>query len=296
MNEINNKLLWKFKGLIRLFRPEMAFTAGICVSAGSIISLGSIPSYTILALGFICGFFVSGSTMVLNDYFDYEVDKINAPHRPLPAGFVSKTDTLVLTIFSTVIAFITAYCTNLNTLAICVILWIIGFLYNWKLKETGLLGNLMVSTSVAATFLLGGFITERPLNKIVFIFCLITFLLNLGEEIASDAMDIDGDQKRNSKTIAIQMGKKIALRISGLSFMLMVLVSFLPFYFGWLTKGYLYISLPFDILILILSLQLMKSKTPVEGHLYIRWIFFIALSAIFIFIISQFIFKKSIYI
>jgi len=39
-------------------------------------------------------------------------------------------------------------------LGLSLLVWLVGFVYNWKLKATGLWGNLMVSASVASTFLL----------------------------------------------------------------------------------------------------------------------------------------------
>lgn len=56
---------------------------------GEIIVLGNIPSIRELFLDFIWGFFLSGSVMILNDYFDIEVDKVDALHRPLPSGLIS---------------------------------------------------------------------------------------------------------------------------------------------------------------------------------------------------------------
>jgi geranylgeranylglycerol-phosphate geranylgeranyltransferase len=55
---------------------------------------------------------------------------------------------------------------------IALIFWGIGFLYNWKYKEAGLLGDLMVSASTAVTFILGGMIVGQPWNKIVWTVCL----------------------------------------------------------------------------------------------------------------------------
>jgi len=77
---------------------------------------------------------------------------------------------------------------SIYALIICIILWIIGVLYNWKLKETSLPGNIMVSCSVATTFILGGIAVGDPSNKIVLIFSIMAFLFDLGEEIAADAM------------------------------------------------------------------------------------------------------------
>lgn len=42
--------------------------------------------------------------------------------------------------------------------------------------------------------------------------------VDLGEEIAADAMDMEGDKKRNSKSIAILMGRRTALSISSVMF------------------------------------------------------------------------------
>ena len=85
-------------------------------------------------------------------------------------------------------------------------------MYNWKLKAAGLWGNLMVSTSVASTFLLGGIGVGQPWNRTVWAFGLIAFVFDLAEEIAGDAMDAEGDQQRASHSIAIVRGKSTALR------------------------------------------------------------------------------------
>jgi len=36
------------------------------------------------------------AALILNDYFDLEIDRVNAPLRPLPAGLVTQRDVLVL--------------------------------------------------------------------------------------------------------------------------------------------------------------------------------------------------------
>jgi hypothetical protein len=68
----------------------------------------------------------------------------------------------------------------------------VGLAYNWRFKQAGLVGNLMVSSSVAITFILGAIAVGDPWNPVVWVFSLIAFGINLGEEIAGDAMDIEG--------------------------------------------------------------------------------------------------------
>ena len=73
---------------------------------------------------------------------------------------------------------------------ISLILWFLGFLYNWKLKAAGLWGNLIVSTNVSMTFILGGVSIGQAVAPMVLIFGLIAFFFDLAEEIAGDVMDM----------------------------------------------------------------------------------------------------------
>jgi geranylgeranylglycerol-phosphate geranylgeranyltransferase len=187
----------KARAIVQVFRPELPFAAGVCVILGEIIALGHFPSWQSLTLGFLCGFFISGSAIVFNDYFDLEVDKINTPSRPLPSGTISPSEAVLLAIIAALIGLATSFAISLPAFLLCVVFWVIGFLYNWKFKESGLAGNLMVSSSVAITFILGGMAVGEPWNKIVWCFALIGFFIDLGEEIAGDAMDIEGDKKQD---------------------------------------------------------------------------------------------------
>ncbi|HEY8889013.1 MAG TPA: UbiA family prenyltransferase [Clostridium sp.] len=287
MNSIEITFNRKIKGVIQLFRPELSLAAGICVIVGEIIAIGSFPSVHDLFYGFICGFFISSPALILNDYFDIEVDRINSPNRPLPAGIISPLEVIVLTIVTTFIGLVAAAMISIYALIICIILWVIGVLYNWKLKETGLPGNIMVSCSVATTFILGGITVGDPLNKIVLTFSIMAFLFDLGEEIAADAMDINGDKKRNSKSVAIKMGRKFALIISSILFSFVILISLIPIYFSWLGISYLFMILISDVIIFLSVLKLLRSRTSQEGHSCIKQLYRGELLGLLAFIISQ---------
>ncbi len=88
----------KARGIVQILRPELPFAAGVCVILGEIVALGGLPPFREAMLGFVCGFFISGSAIVLNDYFDLEVDRVNTPDRPLPSGLISPSEAVLLTI------------------------------------------------------------------------------------------------------------------------------------------------------------------------------------------------------
>jgi len=279
----------KISALIRLFRPELPFAAGICVVVGEIIALGSFPGIRPLSLGFICGFFLSGSALISNDYFDLEVDRINAPQRPYPSGLVTGREVIGLTIATALIGLAVSYFISLSALLLSLIFWLIGFLYNWKFKQTGLPGNLMVSSSVAVTYVLGGMAVGQPWNKIVWVFSLMAFLIDLGEEIAGDAMDIAGDKKRGSRSIAIRLGKKNALSISGIIFSLVILISLLPAVLGWLGSSYLVMIAITDVLIAFFTFRLLNPQTSEPGQRFaMRGLYLGALLGMLAFILGQF--------
>lgn len=273
-------------GLFRLFRFELPLTAGVCVILGELLALGTLPTTAEILLGFLSFFFISAAALILNDYFDLETDKINAPERPLPAGLVTDRDVILLSISVTILGFTTGYLIGFEALLAVVLVWAVGFLYNWRFKKAGFVGNLMVSFSVGMTFIFGGITVDRPFEIIVWFFAIIVSLINLGEEIAADAMDIEGDRKAGSRSLALVFGREKALKISGAIFLLVVAAGCLPFLLGWLELIYLFPILLMDAVILYSTSKLLDSRI-VNRRIYIRWIYLSGLVAFLIFIIIR---------
>jgi geranylgeranylglycerol-phosphate geranylgeranyltransferase len=254
---------------------------------GEIVALGGFPPLREAFLGFVCGFFISASAIVLNDYFDLEVDRVNSPDRPLPAGLMTPADAIWLTVVTGVIGLAAALLLSIPAFLLCAFFWSIGCLYNWKFKEAGLVGNLMVSANVGFTFILGGMAVGQPWNGIVWCFALMAFFIDLGEEIAGDAMDIEGDKKRGSRSIAILKGREFALRISRVLFSLVLLISWIPFRAGWMGTSYLILIVITDALIVVFTIRLMQSRTSEEGRKAMRGIYLGALFGVLAAILGQ---------
>ncbi len=282
----------KIKGTIQLFRPELPFAAGVCVVLGEIIALEGFPPVRELLLGFICGFFLSGAALTLNDYFDIEVDRINTPQRPIPAGLLTLSDALWLTGIATLIGLAGTLLIGPLAFLLGIVFWAIGALYNWRYKAYGLWGNLMVAASVGSTFLLGGITAGQPWNKVVWFFALVAFLIDLAEEIAGDAMDMAGDRKRRSKSIALTMGRDLALRVTALLFVLVALLSYIPFLLGWMDAGYLLLVCVINIAVIFFTNRLLKSQTSEEGRSAMRGIYLSILFGILVFIGAEFFLSK----
>jgi geranylgeranylglycerol-phosphate geranylgeranyltransferase len=276
----------KIKGLFNLFRFELPFTAGVCVIFGELLASGKLPSTREMVLGFLSVFCISAAALILNDYFDIESDKINAPERPLPAGLVTEQDVMQLFVMVTILGLVTAFMISLEVFIVVVLVWVLGCLYNWRLKKSGFIGNLIVCVSVGMTFILGGIAVNKPFEIIVWFFALWVMLIDLGEEIAADAMDMEGDRKAGSRSLALVFGRETALKISGAIFLFVVAASTVPFLMGWFTWIYPGPILLSDGIILYATMKLLDSRIA-NYRVYIRWIYLSGLVSLLLLIIIR---------
>lgn len=276
----------KLKGLFGLIRFELPLAAAICVILGQLFALGYFAPLILTISAALSVFFISASILVSNDYFDIETDRINAPHRPIPSGLVSPAQALAFAVLLLLSGLILSLTISIAAFLFSMGLTIIGLLYNRKFKKHGLLGNLMVSFSVGMTFVFGGLSVGMPFNKVVLFFAVIAALVDLGEEIAADSMDVKGDKLIDSKSIAIRHGKEKALRVSSFIFILVILLSLIPFLLQWFNIVYLIPIIVMDIFIGYSTYRLVRSKDE-EGRKYIRLLYLGATFGLVVFLVMR---------
>jgi geranylgeranylglycerol-phosphate geranylgeranyltransferase len=154
---------------------------------------------------------------------------------------------------------------------VALLFWALSLFYNWKGKASGWIGNLMVSACVGIMFIFGAIAVSALWNPVIWTLGGLAFCFDLGEEIAADAMDVEGDRLRGSRSIAILKGRRAALTLSGSLFGLFVFISLLPVIFGWLGRTYLFLLPVMDGYIIICTLRLLRSQTVQAGRSWIRW-------------------------
>ena len=274
------------KASLTLIRPDLSIAAGICVLTGQLLALGEMSTPIQALAGFFSVAMISGAILALNDCLDVASDMINAPRRPIPSGMISLKAAYAIAVTLFIAGLGLSAVTGLLSLAAGVVLAIVGILYNWKFKKTGLPGNLMVSFSVGMTFVYGGITVGLPFEKTVLFFGLLAAALDLGEEIAADAMDMEGDKEINSNSIAIKFGKEMALRISSGIFAFVVLLTIVPFVLGWFRPVYLIPFIVMDVIIFYAVKSLIRSKSD-EGRGYVKWIYRGSTAAILAFLVIR---------
>ncbi len=245
----------KLKGYLQLIRPVNCIMMGFAVIVGA--SLVSPLSFNInLVLGFLTSFSLTGASMVINDYYDLEIDTINEPNRPIPRGDVSPKDALSFASILSIIGFIAAFATNIPSFIVAVIALIISIAYITKGKGTGLPGNLLVSTSVIIPFIYGG-LALGQIEVPTLLFVAIVFFSNTGREITKGIVDVEGDRGHSIKTIAVTHGEKTAA-ISAAAFSLFAVgLSPLPWMWKLVSDWFLPLVIVTDIGLIFSSIMLL---------------------------------------
>jgi len=203
----------------------------LAVFVGAWLTLTGPPSPDILhkiLLGAVTAFTLSGASMVINDYCDYEIDKINEPSRPLPSGTIKLEESLTLAAALAFIGLAAALFTSLPTALLAFISLIVSVTYAVKGKRTGLPGNFLVSFCVAVPFVYGSLIAGNRLDPKVLFFSLLAFLSNTGREVTKGIVDVSGDKSQNMKTIAVVYGERSAAYVASVFYLAAVLLSLAP--------------------------------------------------------------------
>ena len=255
---------------IQIMRPVNGLMQAFAVVIGFLVVQQTIVASSSLALGIITAVMTTGASMVANDYWDRDVDAVNVPTRPIPSGRITPRQAVIFTGILSLIGLIAAFATNIPCFGIALISLGTALAYNWKGKDTGLPGNLMVSSCVAVPFIYGGVIPKgfstSPLElSIIGAFASMAFLINTGREITKGIADIAGDQLRNTRTIAIQSGAQVAANLSAVFYIIPIIISLVVWAFGVLSEYYLPVVILADLGFLWSALSLIQNSSETNA-------------------------------
>ena len=211
------KLCNKFQSLLKLMRVKgIPPTFLLCFSGGWIMnpSLPNLLKSAPFIVSTINTLLIMSASMVINDIYDIDVDRINSPHRPLVNGEVTMKEAYVL---SLLLLGVSEYLTfkflpfNLGMIIQLVIVQII--LYTPVLKRIFLIKNLSCAGLVSFSIFFNGLasagntllITNKNFGLLSVALSLI-FFGSWSNEIILDMRDIEGDKNNKIVTIPTLFG------------------------------------------------------------------------------------------
>ncbi|MBM3422349.1 MAG: chlorophyll synthase ChlG [Chlorobi bacterium] len=193
------------------FPPMWAFACGVVSTGEDILS-----NWSILLRGVIlAGPLMCAMSQTMNDYFDREVDAINEPDRPIPAGKISKSASWLITFGLIITGFLVALSIHPYVVAIAFVGVLMSHAYSGppvRAKRNGWFGNLIVGLAYeGVAWLTGSFaITQGIPSGETIALALIFSLGAHGIMTLNDFKSVVGDNIRKVASIPVQLGEKKA--------------------------------------------------------------------------------------
>jgi geranylgeranylglycerol-phosphate geranylgeranyltransferase len=202
-------VLSKPGSLILLTRPHNGLIAAASVLVGAFLANGVLVPESMTAAAMT--FFVCSGAYVMNDIYDLGADRINRPLRPLASGRIGRQEAPVLVILLWAVgagfALLSGWEAGLFFAIWVCLLW----LYSWRIKARGWVGNVVVSAVASSGFILGSLVSGRAEAGVVpFV---IAFLFHFPREIAKGIADLRGDMPAGVGTLAVKLGERKALTV-----------------------------------------------------------------------------------
>ncbi|MFX0116603.1 MAG: UbiA family prenyltransferase [Candidatus Hodarchaeota archaeon] len=238
-------ILAGLRDIVRLSHCILASIGGFC-SALIAATLDS-PDLTIWELlgdyvleiifGIWVPFLLMGGAMAINDYRDYDIDKINQRlDRPLVRGDLTPHQVLIIAAILYGLGIILTAWLFFKVLILTLFFVILSISYSYKLKELGPIGNITIALNICAPFILGAIVVDvsDPDAQITigFLIASIFFLIS-GREVMKGIMDVEGDKEAGIKTIAATMGVKPAAYIAVGLWSIVAILAPLPMFFAY---------------------------------------------------------------
>jgi 4-hydroxybenzoate polyprenyltransferase len=195
----------------------------------------------------------------LNDIYDIQEDRINAPHRPLPSGLVTVKEAYILVLIYFLLSFVLSLLAGPLTFLLNIFLCSLGIAYSVppiRLKRT-IFSYAIVGSGFFLSTLMGSTValpTAKATYLAVIIFLMVTGLLPI-----KDFNTMEGDKEVGTKTLPLLIGKGRTARLMALgTFIVLAMVMAAPFIFMVNYLFFIFVS-PCAFFMLLATLQLLRN-------------------------------------
>ena len=233
---------------LKILRPDEAFMMAMPVVIIAIV--GHDFSLSVL-LGTIVVFLMAGAGNVINDVFDWKIDAVNKPDRPIPSGRITLRNARIyagiLYAVSAVLSLVISYLIhNIWFFVIIACSAVIIYAYSRYFKALPLVGNIVVGGMIGFCFVVGGFILlcntkDWGIFRVSVYIGLLAAVANVARELIKDMEDVQGDQLGGARTFPVLYGKKPSSVLSILLLAVTVAVHIYLYTFGIFNIAYIVI-------------------------------------------------------
>lgn len=206
---------------IRLTRPQnIPATISLGLAGATIMN----PSVSLRELIIPCiqSTLIMSNSMVMNDIYDIELDRVNSPERPLIKGTVTKKEAIGFSLLLTGITEVVNILyleTHLRWMIRGALVYI--HLYTPILKRIPVIKNIACASLVAFSVVFSGLSAstyvpffKNPRRGVLYVVANVIFGGSWINEILLDMRDLVGDKANGIRTLATLYGKQTAWMVS----------------------------------------------------------------------------------
>jgi geranylgeranylglycerol-phosphate geranylgeranyltransferase len=262
-----NKLVASIQ-LMRIKNLGLALIATPLGAAFALLDFEALLDYPEVALATLSVLFFMAAGNALNDLSDVEIDKIAHPSRPLANGSISISETKMLIGFLSLLSVASllgclylmegsrAYTAGIYVAAVILML---TYDHGPQTKQKGLVGNVAISSLVAAVVLYGASSIEGLDALLCWYVAGVVFFVNLAREIIKDCQDMEADSD-SRRTLPMKIGKENSRMVAYVLTLIGIVFLYIPYWQGPFLFGQLFLQSPAIVLLMSLNGPMWKGE------------------------------------
>lgn len=260
------------RGLLEVARPVNAIAAGGLTFVGAFVAGGAFASSSVTVAAVLATVLATAAGNAINDYFDREIDRINAPDRPIPRGAVTPRGVLGYSGGLFVLAVAFALLLPPLAIAIAAINLVALIAYTRVFKGLPGAGNAVVAYLGGSTFLFGAAaVGNLRAGGVLFV---LAALSTFTREVVKDVEDVEGDRAEGLRTLPIAIGERRTLVLGAVVLAVAVFASPIPYFWGIFGLPYLALVVPADAIMAYAVLRAFSD--PTAGQSLLKYGMFLA--------------------
>ncbi len=244
---------WELCRPFTLLAPGIGF---VSFALAGWSGLENVPLLSVLP-GILAGAFsaalLNAASNIINQYFDLEIDRINKPTRPLPAGRISILNALLFCGLLYLLSFLAAYWVGWQFFWIVMGTAWITYAYSgppFRTKRNWFFSSFTIAIPRGCLLVVAGWTAVRNIWEAEpWIIGGIFGLYILGAASTKDFADIEGDRAGGCITMPIRFGIDSCAKIISPFFVIPFAILFLVSFMGWL-HGQRYFLMGLSVLLL----------------------------------------------
>ena len=245
---------------VDLARPFTLVAPALGFVSGGLTAIGAAPREPFAAsmlvpplVGALMAAVLNAGNNALNQIYDFEIDRVNKPKRPLPSGRLTVAQVWAFTIATYALALVLAWFVAPPKLALssskgheC--FWLVGvavvctYLYSvppFRTKRLGIWANITIAIPRGTLLKVAGWSSAKTIVGVEPWYIGAIFgLFLLGATTTKDFADMDGDRRGGCRTLPIQYGVTRAAWMISPSFVVPFLMIPLGAWLGVLTGNF----------------------------------------------------------